>query len=111
MLAELVDKPGIGMAVAGWVDGLVVPLEQPLRIGQCAILFGVGGCRDEEHLGLDLGRLRALGIALPEDRAFGLEPVEDDQPVKAPQPGAVEAGIGPAATGILAEQEVALELA
>ena len=43
--------------------------------------------------------------------ALGLEPVEDDQPVEVPQARPVQPGIGPAAAGVLAEQEIAFDLA
>jgi hypothetical protein len=32
-LTQVVEKPGVGTAIAGWIDGLVVPLEQSLRVG------------------------------------------------------------------------------
>ena len=51
-LAEVVDEPGVGAAVAGRVEGLVVPLEQPLRVGEAAVLLRRGGRRDEEDLRL-----------------------------------------------------------
>ncbi len=32
-LTEVVEKPSVGTAIAGRIDGLAVPLEQPLRVG------------------------------------------------------------------------------
>ncbi len=52
-----------------------------------------------------------FGIALPEDGALGLEPVEDDEPVEVAQAGAMQAGVGTAAAGVLAEEKVPLHLA
>ena len=75
-LAEVVDEPGVGAAVVGRVEGLVVPLQQPLRVGQGAVFLRGGRRGDEEDLGLDVGRRRAVRVVLPEDGALRLEPVE-----------------------------------
>src|SRR5262249_49099164 len=57
---EVVEKPRVGAAIAGWIDGLVVPLDEPLRVGQAAFLLRRRGRGDEEDLGLDIGRRRRL---------------------------------------------------
>ena len=85
------------------VQGLGVPLEQPLGVGEGAVLLGVAGGRDEEHLGLDVAGRRAGGVVLPEHRRLGLEPVRDDQPVEVPQPGPLQPGVQPAAGRVLAD--------
>ncbi len=69
-LAEVVDEPGIGPAIAGRIDGLVVPLQEPLRVGEAAFFFRGGGGGNEEDFGFDLGRGRAGRIVLPERRRF-----------------------------------------
>jgi hydrogenase nickel incorporation protein HypB len=107
-LAEVVDKPGIGAAIVGRIERLVMPLEQPLRVGQRAFLLGYGRRGDEKHFGLDVRGRRAGWIALPEVRALRQQPVEDDKPFKIAQTRAVQDGVGAAATGVLPEQEILL---
>ena len=111
LLAELVEEPGVGATVVGWVDRDVVPLQQALRVGERALLLRRRRGGDEEHLGLDLRRRRRVRIVLPEHRALGLEPIDAHQPVELAHAGAVQDGVGRASGGVLAEQEVALDLA
>src|SRR5262249_54908482 len=90
-LAEVVEEPGVGAAVTQGIDGLAVPLEHPLRVGETALLLRRGRRGEEEDLGLDLGGGRAVRVALPEDRALGLKPVGNHPPSQvahAPPPDA-----------------------
>ena len=72
---------------------------------------GLAAAGSEEDLGLDLGRRRRIRVVLPEDGALRLEPVEHDEPFEVAQPGAVQPRVRAAAAGVLAEEEVALQLA
>ena len=72
---------------------------------------GFGRGRDEEDLGLDVGGRRGVRVVLPEDGALGLEPVEHDEPFQVAQAGAVQPRVQAAAARVLAEEEVALQLA
>ncbi len=53
----------------------------------------------------------AARVVLPEGGALGLEPVEHDEPFQVAQPGAVQPRVQAAAARVLAEEEVALQLA
>src|SRR4029079_1781689 len=52
--SELVVEPQVAAAVAGRLDGLVVPLQQPLGVGEGAVLLAVGGGGQEDNLGADV---------------------------------------------------------
>src|SRR6202007_1052224 len=56
--AEVVEEPGVGAAVALGVDGLAVPLQYPLGVGETALLLRRSRRGNEEDLGLDVGRWR-----------------------------------------------------
>ena len=88
-----------------------MPLEQPLRIGQRPVGLRIGRGREDEDLGLDLGRRRCARVVLPEGDALRLEPVGHDEPFQVAQPGAVQPRVQAAAAGVLAEEEVARQLA
>ena len=53
-LAQVVDERQVAAGVAGRVQRLGVPLEQPLGVGEAAVLLHVRGGGQEEHLGRDL---------------------------------------------------------
>src|SRR3546814_10513341 len=55
-LAEVIHEPQLGAAVARPIDDLVVPLHQPMGIGEGALLFAGKLRRHEEDLRLDLLR-------------------------------------------------------
>ena len=56
-LAQVVDPLQVRAAVAGRLDRLVAPLQQPLGVREAAVLLGVGRGGQEEDLGADvLGR-------------------------------------------------------
>src|SRR3546814_18931912 len=55
-LAEVIHEPQLGAAVARPIDDLVVPLHQPMGIGEGALLFAGKLRRPEEALRLDLLR-------------------------------------------------------
>jgi hypothetical protein len=93
--AEVVDPVELRARIALGLDRLVVPLEQPLRVRERAVLLGVCGRRQEEHLGRDvlsarLARL-VLGRVPPEQRGLVGMKVADDEPVEPAQSAADEA--------------------
>src|SRR5438093_1373561 len=47
--AEVVHEVQLAPAVAGRLDGLVVPLQEALRVRVRAVLLGVRGAGEEEH--------------------------------------------------------------
>jgi hypothetical protein len=85
----VVHEPQLAAAVAGRFDRLVVPLQQPLGVGEGAVLLGVGGRGQQEDLGGDLLGAQLAGLDLrpvaPEAGRFDLDQVADDQPVEAGQ--------------------------
>ncbi len=109
---QVVGEPQVAARVAGRFDRLVVPLEQPLGVGEAAVLLGVRGGRQEEHLGADVLRAQLpgldLGAVLPPGRRLDQGEVADDQPVQVGHAEPHQLGVGVAHGGVLAEQEVAL---
>ena len=95
--AEVVGEPDVGAGVVGRIGGLVVPLHQPLRVGEAAVGLGDRRRRQEEHLGLDVLRLQLaaghLRRILPEGGRLGLVQVADDQPVELGQRLPLERGV------------------
>jgi hypothetical protein len=63
-----------------------MPLQQPLGVGERAVLLGVGGRRHEEHLGGDLlGAGQAhldVRRVVPERRGLDLGRVAHDEPLE-----------------------------
>src|SRR6201999_269975 len=51
---EVIHEPQLRALVGDGLDRLVVPLHHPLGVGEGAVLLGVGGGGEEEHLGLEL---------------------------------------------------------
>ena len=80
-------------AVARRLDRLVAPLQQPLGVGERAVLLGVGGGGQQEHLGADVLRAHLARLDLrrvvPERRRLGLDEVAHHEPLElAPSPRA-----------------------
>src|SRR5207248_9258072 len=76
---EVVDEPEVGAAVALRVERLEVPLPEPLRVRERAVLLDVRRRRHEEDLRADLFRLQLARLelrgVLPERRALDLHEV------------------------------------
>ncbi len=113
--AQVVEEPQLGAAVGGRVDGLLPPLQQPLGLGERALLLHVRGGRQEEHLGAallghDLAG-RDLGAVLPERGALDHEQVADHQPVEVGHAQPLGPAVRRTDRRVLAEQEVPLDLA
>jgi hypothetical protein len=53
---EVIVKPQFGPSVTMRFDCLVMPLEQPLSIGEAAVFLGVSGGRHPEDLCVDILR-------------------------------------------------------
>ncbi len=60
---------------------LPVPLQPAAGVDQRAVLLGEAGGRQAEHLGLDLGRIDVvvLAVVLPELGGLGRQRIDDDQ--------------------------------
>ena len=89
-----------------------MPLQQTVGVGERALLLGVRGSREEEHLGADvlrsgLARLDFRSV-LPERRALDEGEVPHDEPVQLPQTHSLHPGVGRSDSGVLAQKEVAL---
>ena len=112
---EVVGEPEIGPAVSLRLDGLEVPLQEPLRVGERAVLLDVRRRRQKEDLGRDLLRheLAALdlGPVLPERRALDLGEVAHDEPVEPRHRQPVDPRVRVPDRRVLAEQQVPLDLA
>ena len=113
--AEVVGEPQVAAGVPGRLDRLVVPLQHPLGVGEGAVLLGVRGGGQEEHLGADVLRAHLPGLdlraVLPEGGALDHDQVPDHQPVQAGQAEPLHPAVGRADRRVLAEQEVALAVA
>ena len=114
-LAEMVDEPEIGTAVARCVQHGVVPLHQPVGVGDRAVLLAGQGGREEEHLGLDVLRPRLAlldeAALLPEIRRLGHRHVADDQEVELTEALLDQIRVHGADQRVLAEHEPALHQA
>ena len=111
---ELVGEPQIRAAVLRRLDGLAVPLHQPLGVGERAVLLGVRGRRQEEDLrGYLLGtRLARLDLrrVVPECRRLDLVGVAHDEPVEARERLALKRSVGGADGGVLSDHDESLRL-
>ena len=91
----MVVEPEVGPTVGLRIDGLVVPLDEALRVGERAVLLDVRGRREEEDLRRDLFRLQLAAFDLwrvvPERSALDLDEVADDEPFELRQPEPVRA--------------------
>ena len=61
---ELMHEPCVGPTIARRLDCLFAPLQEPLRVCECAFLFGVTGRREEENFSLDLFGLQLTALNL-----------------------------------------------
>ena len=113
-LAELEEELAFALRVAGRLERLVAPLQQPLCLGERSRLLHVRGRGEEEHLGLDvLGAQfagRDLGAVLPPRRRLDEVEVADHEPLQVSHAEALQAPVGRPDRGILAQQEVTLDL-
>src|SRR5581483_7767110 len=64
--ADVVQEPQIRPAVPRRIDGLIVPLQQPLRVGQRALFFGRGRRRQEKNFRPYSLRVDAFRSLVPE---------------------------------------------
>jgi hypothetical protein len=82
----VVEEVELRAAVGRWLERLCVPLEEPLGVGEAAVLLRVSGRGQEEDLRLDVLRpeltgLDLLGVA-PEGGGLDQVRVPDDEPVE-----------------------------
>ncbi len=114
-LAQMVEEPQVGAALAGRLQGLLPPLQHPLGLGEGAIFLHMRGRRQEEHLGAALGGHDLagghLGRVLPEGRALNKEQVTHHQPVEVGHAQPLRPAMRRADRRVLPDQEVALYLA
>ena len=61
---EVVREPQVGTGVARRIEGLVMPLQHALGVGEGAVLLGVGGGRKQEDLGADVAGSELAGLDL-----------------------------------------------
>ena len=106
-MSQRADELRVGLHVARRIDGLLVPLDQPHRIGEAAVLLCGRRGRDEEDFRLDV--LGVLAGLLPDFCGLREEDVDHDEPVETLHPGASELGVGAAHRGILPVGEKALD--
>ena len=82
----MVDKPRLAACIAGRIHGFLVPLYQPLRVGEAAFLFRMACSRQQENLSADFfgAKLTALDFwgVIPERCCFHLYQVAYDQPLQ-----------------------------
>ncbi len=108
--AEVVEEPEFGPAVAGRLDRLLPPLQQPLGLGERALLLHMGRRRQEEHLGTALLGHDLAGLdlrrVLPERGALDQEQVPDDQPVQVGHSQPLRLAVRRTDGRVLPEQEV-----
>jgi hypothetical protein len=112
---EVVVEPELRAAVGLRLDGLVVPLQQPLRVRERAVLLDVCRRRHEEDLGRDLLGLQLprldLRAVVPEGRGLDLDEVAHHEPVELGKCEPICLAVRRADGGILARDDVALDLA
>ena len=109
----MVDEPGFAPRVTRRIDGLVAPLQQALRVREAAVLLGVRGGGEEEHLGRNLvgSELAALhlGRIQPEGRRLGFDHVAHDQPLEVGERAPLEPRVGRADGRVLPHHEQPVE--
>ena len=88
-----------------------MPLQEALRVGERAVLFGIRGSGDEENLSGDGRGIGILRTLVPEGGGVDFKPVAHHQPFQLLQRFAVQAAVGSARRGILPEEEHAADLA
>ena len=106
-LGQAAEELRVGGHVAGRRHRLLVPLDEPHRVGQRPVLLGGGRGGEEEDLGLHVLRIDAR--RLPDVGRLGQEDVLDDQPVELLHRRAGELGVGTAHGRVLAVGEEALD--
>src|SRR5437762_10533516 len=82
-------KIQVAAAIAGRLDGLMMPLQEPLRVCEAAVLLCMCSCREEEYFSRDFlcPDLAALDLRClaPELRGLGHRKIAHHQPVKLSQ--------------------------
>ena len=101
--------------VAGRLDGLVAPLQQPLGVGERAVLLGVRGGGQEEHLGARCPRCasRRSRSPAPSFQNVALSIIARSRTTsqsRLAMPSRCSRPLRRADRRVLAEQEVALDL-
>ena len=51
---KLMNEPRVGATIPGRINGLLAPLQKPLRVGECPFLFGMTGGWEKENFCLDI---------------------------------------------------------
>src|SRR5207247_1430226 len=46
---KLMNEPRVGATIPGRINGLLAPLQKPLRVGECPFLFGMTGGWEKEN--------------------------------------------------------------
>ena len=107
--AEMEDEMQVRAAVARRLERRIVPLHQPLGVGDRAVLLA-GQCRrQQEHLGPDLRRLAFAALdqapLAPEIGGFHERHVAHDQPFELAEPDLGQVGVDRAHQRVLPEDE------
>src|SRR5918999_46940 len=102
------DEPGVTPGVARRFDGLVVPLQHALGLGERAVLLRDERRGDEEDLRAAL--LWLYAVHLPGGGGLYLVGVQDHEPVQVPQAVLGHLDVWPADREVLSEDEAALNL-
>ena len=114
-LEQVVHEPQLRARVARRVERLVVPLQQPLGVGEVAVLLHVRCGRHQEDLRLDVLRAQLarldLGRVAPERRRLELGEVADHQPLQVGERAPLQARVGAADGRVLAHHEQPVEAA
>ena len=107
--AQLEVEPGLRTAVAGRLDHLVVPLDQPVSVGERAFLLARQRGRHQKYLGFDVLRPQLarshFGRCIPERGSLGLERVAHHQPLQIGQTHAQQVRVLPAHRRVLARHQ------
>src|SRR6266852_2843899 len=113
----MIHKPEIRTCITSWVNRLVSPLYEALRIREASLFFCRSGSRQEENFRLDLARINRFclrpkpWLLIPECRRFYFVEVAYHQPVQLFQSFALHTRIGATSSGVLTEEQVAAHLA
>ena len=106
------NEPCVGPTIPGRINGLLAPLQESLRIGECAFFFSMACRREKENFGLDVLGLQLAAVDLgrfaPEIRRFDFDHVANDQPFQFRQRLSLEPRIGCADGWVLSHQKHAL---
>ena len=111
---EMEVEPQLGTAILLRLGRLPVPLQQPLRVRERAVLLRVRRRGQEEHLGRDLLRAQLsrldLRAVVPVRRRLDLDEVADDEPVELREGEPVGLRVRIPDGGVLASDDEALDL-